>query len=107
MVKVNTYIYGDFISLSLNSSIKASKFPENLKLADITPLYKKGKKDIKKSYRPVSIISNLSKIFEKCIFKQIPHFSSVITKISMWLYEQFQYQKLSFSNAGQIEKVCR
>ena len=91
MVKVNTYIYGDFISLSLNSSIKASKFPENLKLADITPLYKKGKKYIKKSYRPVSIISNLSKIFEKCIFKQIPHFSSVIIKISMWLCEQFQY----------------
>ena len=48
MVKVNTYIYGDFISLSLNSSIKASKFPENLKLADITPIYKKGKKDLKK-----------------------------------------------------------
>ena len=49
MVKVNTYIYGDFISLSFNRSIKASKFPENLKLADITPLYKKVKKILKKA----------------------------------------------------------
>ena len=37
MVEVNTYIYRDFICLSLNSSVKTSKFPENLKLADITP----------------------------------------------------------------------
>ena len=51
-----------------------SKFPENLKLADITPAYKKGKKDVKGNYRPVSILPNLSKMFEKHIFKQMSHF---------------------------------
>ena len=47
-------------------------FPEFLKYADITPLYKKGKKDIKGNYRPVSVLPNLSKIFEKCVFEQLP-----------------------------------
>ena len=49
-------------------------FPEILKHADITPLYKKGRKDIKENYRPVRILPNLSKIFEKCMFKQISKF---------------------------------
>ena len=51
-----------------------STFPEILKHADITPLYKKGKKDIKGNYRPLSILPNLSKIFEKCMFEQMSQF---------------------------------
>ena len=51
-----------------------STFSEILKHADITPLYKKGKKDIKRNHRPVSIIPNLSRIFEKCMFEQMSQF---------------------------------
>ena len=47
-----------------------SIFLQILKHADITPLCKKGKKDIKRNYRPVSIFPNLSKIFEKCMLEQ-------------------------------------
>ena len=50
------------------------KFPQNFKLVDITPPQKKGKKDIKSYYTPVSIRPNLSKTFEKCIFTQISQF---------------------------------
>ena len=74
LLKENVDIFSDFVCTSFNSSINVSKFPENLKLADITPTYKKGKKDIKGNYRPVSILPNLSKIFEKHIFKQMSHF---------------------------------
>ena len=51
-----------------------STFPEILKHADITLFYKKGKKDIKGNYRPVSILPNLSKIFEKRMFEQMSQF---------------------------------
>ena len=41
----------------------------------ISPLStKKSKKDIKGNYRPVSILRNLSKIFEKCMFEQMSQF---------------------------------
>ena len=55
-------------------TVLTSTFPGNLKLAGINPLHNKGKKYIKENYRPVSILQNLSRIFEKCIFKQISHF---------------------------------
>ena len=51
-----------------------STFPEIRKRADIPPLYIKGKKDIKENYKPVSILPNVSKIFEKRMFQQIPQF---------------------------------
>ena len=35
---------------------------------------KKVKKDIKESYKPVSVLPDLPKIFEKCMFEQMPQF---------------------------------
>ena len=40
----------------------------------MTPLYKKGRKDKNKNYRPVSILPTLSKILEKILFEQISVF---------------------------------
>ena len=74
VIKENIDIFGDFIGKSYNNTIKASQFYQNLKLADITPAHKKGQKDMKDNYRQVSILPNLSKIFEKLIFKEISQF---------------------------------
>ena len=49
-------------------------FPSCLKTADITPIYKKGKRDLKDNYRPVSILPVLSKLYERSMFKQISEF---------------------------------
>ena len=44
IIKENIDVFSDFLCSGFNSSIKLSKFPENLKQADITPAYKKVKK---------------------------------------------------------------
>ena len=74
VIKENSDIFSSLLCICFNSSIKTSKFPQCLKLVDITPIYKKGKIDQKENYRLVSILPNLSKIFERCIFKQMPQF---------------------------------
>ena len=71
-----------------------STFPEILKHADITPLYKKGKKDIKGNYRPVSILPNLSKIFEKCMFEQMSQFfENIFSKYQCGFRKGFSTQQ--------------
>ena len=45
-----------------------------MKLADITPVYKKKSKNSKDHYRSVSILSNISKIYERCTYDQIQLF---------------------------------
>ena len=69
VLKENTDIFSNFLCNSFNNSIKLSAFPEILKYVDITPSYKKSNKDINGNHRPVSVLPNLSKIFEKCMFE--------------------------------------
>ena len=46
-------------------------FSQNLKLADITPVYKKKDATPAKICRPVSILPTVFKVFEKIIQKQL------------------------------------
>ena len=64
----------------INTSMKKSVFPDRLKLAEISPVYKC--KDIleRGNYRSVSILPSLSKIFEKIYFDQLyEHFNMVLS----------------------------
>ena len=72
ITKQNLDIFAGFILTSFNQSVANSIFPSSLKNADITSVFfKKGDRNLKDNYRPVSILSNISIIFERCIFQQI------------------------------------
>ena len=49
----------------INICIEQGVFPHSMKHAQIVPIFKKGEKMVKSNYRLVSILSCLSKIFEK------------------------------------------
>ena len=61
----------EYLYSSINASIKLSTFPSSLKEADTSPIHKKGKKDMKENYGPVSILPVLSKIYTKSLFIQM------------------------------------
>ena len=55
-----------------NEEIQLNKnFPEDLKLADVTPIFKNKYKNFAENYRPVSVLPTVSKIFERIMQKQI------------------------------------
>ena len=49
-------------------------YPEQLKWADVKPAHKKGSHTDKENFRPVSILPNISKIYERCLFKQLKNY---------------------------------
>ena len=51
--------------------ITSGIFPDDLKIDKIIPLYKKGDINSITNYRPISLLSTLSKIFERVIFIQL------------------------------------
>ena len=52
-----------------------------MKLADVTPAYKKKSKTSKDNYRPISILSNISKVYERCLYDQIQfYFDKILSK---------------------------
>ena len=55
----------------INASINQSRFPQDLKLADVSPVFKKKDNLDNKNYRPVSILPSISKIFESLMADQL------------------------------------
>ena len=74
IIKENLDIFGDFLCTNISSSFKSSSFPSCLKMADVTPLHKKGKKDLKENCRPVTVLPVFSKVFERSMFAQMSSF---------------------------------
>ena len=53
-------------------------FPTQLKMAQVTPIFKEDDPSLEKNYRPVSILPTLSKIYERLLSEQLSdHFNSI------------------------------
>jgi hypothetical protein len=57
-----------------NNILASGIYPEELKVAKIIPLYKKGAHDSANNYRPISLLSVFSKILEKIIKNRLIEF---------------------------------
>ena len=90
----NADIFSDFLFTYYNASVvKSSKFPSILTLADIIPVFKKGDKECKNNYRLVIILPNMSKIFERIIFRQISNYmESFLSKYQCGFRKGFSTQ---------------
>ena len=55
----------------INFSIKSSTFPSDWKIARVTPVFKAGDRANLDNFRPISVLSVLSKITEKVICSQL------------------------------------
>ena len=69
---MSTFIIDDCIEKGIS--------PDDLKLADVSSIFKKEYSFKKENYRQVSILSHMSKIFERILYKQIDTFMN--TKFS-------------------------
>ena len=59
------------LSHLFNSLLALSYFPSVWKLANVTPIFKKGDPSKPSNYRPISLLSCLGKLFERCVHKYL------------------------------------
>ena len=78
------------ISSLINLSFKQGVFPESLKLACITPIFKKGVVTDCGNYRPIASLPYLSKIFERNMADKLINF---LNKYSILSKFQFGFHK--------------
>ena len=71
ILKSTVDIHLPFITNSINLSIEKGCFPEELKLAEVSPIFKKKDDLDKENYRPVSVLPHVSKVFERIMYHQI------------------------------------
>ena len=59
------------LSKIFNKSISSGIFPDDLKTAKVSPIYKAEDRSDVNNHRPISVLSVVSKILEKIIFSQL------------------------------------
>ena len=105
IVKENLNIFATFLVKDINVSIRKEEFPDKLETADITLAFKKGDKHDKSNYRPVSILPILSKVYEKCLYKQIENYmENILSNFQCGFRKGFNAQQCLI---GMIEKAKR
>ena len=65
------------LTIIINKSLTSGIFPDSLKIARITPIYKEGSRSDINNYRPISVLPTLSKIFEKLVYKQLYNYLEI------------------------------
>ena len=60
-----------FITNNIDLSIEKGYFPEELKLAEVSLIFKRKDGLEKENYRPVSVLPHLSKVVERNMYHQI------------------------------------
>ena len=59
------------LQIIFTNILSTSIYPDMWKLANVTPIFKKGNKQLIKNYRPISLLPICGKILEKIIFSRL------------------------------------
>ena len=70
-MKISCNTSAEILRNLFDECLITGNFHDNLKLADIIPVFKKGSPLNKENCRPVSVVPSISKIFEQLMQKQI------------------------------------
>ena len=73
-----------------NLSIEKGIFPDQLKIAKVTPLFKKGDNVLMDNYCPISVLPCFSKVLERIIYSRLYSFFS---ENNILYKKQFGFQK--------------
>ena len=73
LLSASNIVAGPLVNI-FNVSLQRAIFPNDWKLAKVTPIFKEGNKADCENYRPISVISAVAKLFEKLVYLQLSSF---------------------------------
>ena len=86
----------------INSSLVEGIFPSLNEEASVCPIFKKDNKLKCENYRPISLLPNLSKIFERVMYNRVENF---LTSTNQLYYLQFGFRKSYSTNHALLSIV--
>jgi len=97
LVKWSIEIISPILTKIFNRFADLGVYPDSLKVAKVTALYKKGDVTNADNYRPISVLTQINKIFEKIIHKRLVAF---IDNHNILPYNQFGFRKKHSASHG-------
>jgi hypothetical protein len=95
ILKVSSPYISSPLTYLCNRMLVTGIFPQRLKFSEIKPIYKKGDKRDSSKYRPISLLTSISKIFEKVMYNRIQQH---IKNNNILVNEQFGFRHSRSTN---------
>ena len=81
-------------NIAKNEFLDKGFFPGEIKCTEVVPVYEKNDKKDKNNYRPASVLSNISKLYENCMLQQINEYlESLLSKLLCGSRQGFSAQR--------------
>ena len=74
VLKANKNIFSPLLVHIINLSLSQGTFPSELKIGNIIPILKSGPENLVTNYRPISLLTTISKIFERVFCNRLVNF---------------------------------
>ena len=71
MLRELAEVTAELLAIIYQRSLLTGEVPEDWRLANVTPIYKKGRKEDPGNYRPVSLTSVPGKVMEQIVLREI------------------------------------
>ena len=102
LIKLAPECFANILTKIFNKSIQEAEYPDLLKIAKVTAIYKKGKHILPGNYRPISLLSSFNKIFEKIWHRKLITFLE--RQRALFIY-QFGFRFLHSTTFALIETI--
>ena len=71
-----------YLTDCINTAVQNCSFPDELKKADVSSIFKQDDPSWKGNYRPISVLSAMSKVYERLIGVQMDsHFATILSHL--------------------------
>ena len=88
LIKAGAAVIQSPLTVIMNNSITSHKFPDLLKYGEIVPVFKNKNPLSKTCYRPVTILTSVSKVFEAILCEQVSTFMEDKMSVHMAAYRK-------------------
>ena len=95
------------LTLIFHKSLSEGVFPDSMKLAEVTPLFKGGNKHMLTNYRPISLLPTITKLLEKVMYSRTYNY---LTKHDILFKSQYGFRKkhsCEHAVAELIGEICK
>ena len=92
------------LSIIINQSLCTGIFPKKPKLAKVIPLYKKCDEKSFGNYRPISLLSSFSKIFDRIVFNQLYDY---LIEHDILYQSQYGFRRFHSTELAALELIDR
>ena len=83
LIKWAADLFAPIFQIIFNKCIQLGYYPDAMKIGQVAPLFKKGEKNTKTNYRPITVLTQFNQIFEHLLSKRYLNFFEkfdIITK---------------------------